>query len=468
MSVIYPKDSFDRFGDDLMEVLLSFISFEDCFHFRGVSKQWKRLIFNKQNKLIITNKSKINFIENSKKAFNLKVIESVLKNCPKITSIYFDYTYNSIDYKSVVNIDSTFDFIINYCNNLSEIIYNYEFDYLSKDIFNKFVQKFGLNIKIIHFKSISERYKYNTNKDILKFCPNLTHLSVNRLKTIFDGNDVLMKKLKLFQFIYRTEDKSRIETFVENYKNSLEVISVGIEGDVNESDFNVLFNSLSKLKKLKSFSFTIDFGLKGIFLITKLEALVKSCKLLKKLNFDFKFQSNEVINRFFSTLNEFKCLETLKLDFNKEMDINFPITSQLFSELKNLKHLKIQIFMISNLIVLDTFFESIDKHLPKLQSIQCNKTDITEKSFKCLSKLPELKSIKLEFDSEFKFNEWDIKELIRNNRNINNICIKNNSIEICVRDENIIEFRNGKDFSIFTDLEMLSSSEDISDFEDMD
>ena len=38
MSKIYPKDSFDRFGDDLTEVLLSYISFKDSFSLQNVSQ----------------------------------------------------------------------------------------------------------------------------------------------------------------------------------------------------------------------------------------------------------------------------------------------------------------------------------------------------------------------------------------------------------------------------------------------
>ena len=70
MSTIYSRDSLDRYGDDLIELILSYIQFEDCFHFRCVSKQFNRLLFNKQNKLknyIVCGfnrfrKSKINFI----------------------------------------------------------------------------------------------------------------------------------------------------------------------------------------------------------------------------------------------------------------------------------------------------------------------------------------------------------------------------------------------------------------------
>ena len=63
MCEIYIKNSFERFGDDLTELVLSYISFEDCFHYKCVSKQWKQLIFNKQKHLNIRHKSE-NWIKN--------------------------------------------------------------------------------------------------------------------------------------------------------------------------------------------------------------------------------------------------------------------------------------------------------------------------------------------------------------------------------------------------------------------
>ncbi|CAG2182036.1 unnamed protein product, partial [Oppiella nova] len=38
----HPKNSFDRYGDDLCEVILSYLSLEDCFRFECLSKQWQR------------------------------------------------------------------------------------------------------------------------------------------------------------------------------------------------------------------------------------------------------------------------------------------------------------------------------------------------------------------------------------------------------------------------------------------
>ncbi|CAG2170348.1 unnamed protein product [Oppiella nova] len=47
MSQIYSKDSLDRFGDDLCEILLSYLSFEGRFRYECLSKQWQRVVYYK-------------------------------------------------------------------------------------------------------------------------------------------------------------------------------------------------------------------------------------------------------------------------------------------------------------------------------------------------------------------------------------------------------------------------------------
>ena len=42
------KNSFDRLGDDLTELILQYLTFEDKVRLECVSKQWRRLVFNKQ------------------------------------------------------------------------------------------------------------------------------------------------------------------------------------------------------------------------------------------------------------------------------------------------------------------------------------------------------------------------------------------------------------------------------------
>jgi hypothetical protein len=51
-------NSFHRFGDDLCELLLSYVTISDKIALECVSKQWQRLIFNKQKSVSITNREK--------------------------------------------------------------------------------------------------------------------------------------------------------------------------------------------------------------------------------------------------------------------------------------------------------------------------------------------------------------------------------------------------------------------------
>ncbi len=44
----YNCNSFDRFGDDLCQLLFSYLTAKQKLRFECVSKQWKNLIFNKQ------------------------------------------------------------------------------------------------------------------------------------------------------------------------------------------------------------------------------------------------------------------------------------------------------------------------------------------------------------------------------------------------------------------------------------
>ncbi|CAG2178437.1 unnamed protein product, partial [Oppiella nova] len=45
----YPKDSFDRFGDDLCGLVLSYLSLKDSFRYECLSKQWMRTVFIRRN-----------------------------------------------------------------------------------------------------------------------------------------------------------------------------------------------------------------------------------------------------------------------------------------------------------------------------------------------------------------------------------------------------------------------------------
>ena len=48
---VFAKDSFDRFGDDLTEVILQYLNIDDKFRFECLNKRIRTLIFNRQYEL---------------------------------------------------------------------------------------------------------------------------------------------------------------------------------------------------------------------------------------------------------------------------------------------------------------------------------------------------------------------------------------------------------------------------------
>src|SRR5882672_7371031 len=111
MSQKYSKDSFDRFGDDLCSVLLSYLPVDHKLRFECLSTQWQRLVFSRQTHLEIDLKILNNIKPFKNKSLNLSGFEALLKKCEYITAIEFTNTDGYIKL-----IQSVFELIIIYCD----------------------------------------------------------------------------------------------------------------------------------------------------------------------------------------------------------------------------------------------------------------------------------------------------------------------------------------------------------------
>ncbi|CAG2174627.1 unnamed protein product [Oppiella nova] len=101
----YRKDCFDRYGDDLCGLVLSYLSLEDCFRFECLSKQWKRSVFAKRHTLVVDNKllKKWGIIDNSKiRDINMKALLSVTNKCANIRSIQMTITSKATEVVFIV------------------------------------------------------------------------------------------------------------------------------------------------------------------------------------------------------------------------------------------------------------------------------------------------------------------------------------------------------------------------------
>lgn len=103
LSVRYASpDSFDRFDNELCELLLSFLSFEEKIKYECVSRQWRKCIFNRQTVLRISHKGRHDTLpqlliyssksgdshqKSDESVIGDKALQCVLKKCKNIRKI---------------------------------------------------------------------------------------------------------------------------------------------------------------------------------------------------------------------------------------------------------------------------------------------------------------------------------------------------------------------------------------------
>ncbi|XP_054157839.1 uncharacterized protein LOC128956180 [Oppia nitens] len=99
------RQSFDRFGDDLTELLLSYLSFDEKIRHECVSKQWQRLVFQshnyiEDNEIYVKNYEKI-----MKKLLN-SPFSATINTSNKAVNLWLKYSFDKsnidlmIDYES--------------------------------------------------------------------------------------------------------------------------------------------------------------------------------------------------------------------------------------------------------------------------------------------------------------------------------------------------------------------------------
>jgi len=223
-------DSFDRFCDDLCELLLSFLPISDKIEFECVSKQWKRLIFNKQQKLIIT------FSENKKYtikkicyARDISQIDKYCINIGLLEKVFVKFKY--ITHLEInTGKDYTFEFYFEpillkmigaYCPFLNRFECNcWGFD-ISEENFNHFGLICGQRLEYF-------RYDHLTRKRLIAFMP-----SNNRIKALhmrrnpLNAKDLIEERFsKLEEISFRLSDYQNMALFTDNFHSKINKLCI--------------------------------------------------------------------------------------------------------------------------------------------------------------------------------------------------------------------------------------------------
>ena len=446
MSSIYWQSFDRRIYDDLCSHILSYLSFEERLRLESVSKQFRRTIHNNQIGCELWLNS--NDFEKS-----VESIETLLKKCKTIYRMVIECDFDGLFTNKVIEL------INSYCISLSYIECN--LNYIREDIYHQFIYKFAKTLK--RFKN----YDYSDYKLFVNYI--ITSLGRNNFLTennnCYTYADPFHSKLpqigwKQLAFgdnieYYPNELHEQIE--INNNINTLcrLYLQYNIESDEQLSH---IFQQISRLSQLKYL--IIKFNMIDNNIISShplsefLENMSESCLKLRIIKFNFQINNPDII--LFKAINRFLNLNYLNInllfDFHQSLHLDF---NNMFKGLKLLTQLSIKIYFNNigpnNVEILvqnnNKLFENIINCLPNLYYFETNCL-INEQTFKLLSKLSKLQTLKLYINPNI-LNYENIEYLVNNCRKINNIYFEHKETDQKKIDSIIESIRIGQKINWF-------------------
>ncbi|XP_054155956.1 uncharacterized protein LOC128954403 isoform X2 [Oppia nitens] len=309
------NDSFDRFGDDLAELLLQYLSIDDKLRLQSVSKQWLALIFTGQTHLVLDEKlfKRMSFEMTVKNVKKLKLFETIVKKCPNITK---------------VNVTEVWPVV--------------------EPIFAEFIERFGQQLKTFKFDGNNQQF----NRQLLyKVCDRLSHL-----KTVeITGNDDLFTDshfrvnrlpIGLKSFNVKLSDKQSLtlfSKFADSYGQQIRTLNISVMCAMlsNNDNQSVVIGLLSKkMPQLRLFS---------LILLTKIDGQLMD-KLLVAIN---------------KNLTQLRHMALIC--YTDDNGCGNQLTSDRLNRMHRLTLLTI--FWNQSVINCDNFCRNIHRNLPRLQSL---------------------------------------------------------------------------------------------------
>ncbi|CAG2166995.1 unnamed protein product, partial [Oppiella nova] len=307
MSQIYSKDSFDRFGDDLCEFIVSFLSIGHKFRFQCVCRQWQRLVFNRQLVLDIDRTFNVKF------ATELPQLKTILKKCRHIRSFKNSHLVLS---------DSHMKYMIRYCRHLTDIHVMCAATDVSRKTIKRFFYTFGPQLNAITCELLNNTNdKYNEKALIL--CQNVSTIGIYShhylpyfLRLFCVPNMRWFSNLKSLSMTYRKEYMNGFKVFVQNYAIKLRSFEVIVDPTCDKMSFNILMHGLSQMVALidvKIICYNMKKSLTPL-LPNQLRQIGINCRKLKSLSLNVRLNVSNVYEMLFKTIgHHFRHLKRLEI-----------------------------------------------------------------------------------------------------------------------------------------------------------
>ena len=365
---VYSKNSFDRFGDDLTELILQYLTFEDKIRLECLSKQWQRCVYQRQFVITI---ALYNFgCKNSlkqvltktgtdgRKQLNEQHLESVLKKCPNIEEVHLCLEVNS----------SVLSLIGRYCPNIKSLTYVY----INVEKSLEFFSSYGHKLEVLYLYKMLIRVNQledNTEKDnemlnsFLKFCPNLKTISFPRESyPLFKDIKILPKLKEIYYLRINSENVNQMKLLSDKYSKTLKTLFVSLI-DLTDEELKTCIECIARFENLKELILSISAPEITQPIDDCLSLIGQKCNKLLKLQFT-DFSSTTKSNQFFKAITEFKAIKVLRISFIRNNTV-LSGSVECFKHCKQLNELDINYPELR-----EDFFANIVSFVPKLQLIK--------------------------------------------------------------------------------------------------
>ena len=277
----------DRFGDDLTEEILQYMTFANKVRLECVSKQWKRCVFQKQyvielcelvNERPNTMNSVFRLIDNER-PLDFKSLESLLKKCPNIIKVY-------------LRIKVELSLIGQYCRHLKSLDLRMTGE---EDL--EFFRNYGHKLEELVINGSDKHLE-----DFLKLCPNLKKVGSFQKSALFKEDKEYLPKLEYISpvFMIGTGSDHIMKILSHKYTQTMKSLLLWRDG-LTDEELKTCGEHISRFHNLRQLELT--------FHLTNTTEPIDYClsligqKCTKLLKFDFRIDESVPISSMSSLIS---------------------------------------------------------------------------------------------------------------------------------------------------------------------
>ena len=358
---VYAKDSFERFGDDLTELIVSYLWFEDKVRLECVSKQWRRYVYQKQFVLCIDKEESKHCLRGlvNKSSYNYTktrevLLESVLKKCHYIRKI-------STNFQTRNNVLSL---IGQYCPNIKSLAFR---NYKGKEV--ELVREYGHKLEELILYDMTRGIE-----NIVEFCPNVKNILIINDSVLFNPNKEFLPKLEHFMkivYIY-AKDVEKLKILSNKYRQTMKTLNVRLTG-LTEEQLKTCIECIARFVNLNELILDIKPMNITEEVVDCLSLIGQKCTKLSKLKLRID-RSVPISDHFFDAFTEFKAIRKLNIFLSHKTVLSGSV--ECFRNCQQLNDLNICYERLR-----EDFFANIGSFVPKLQYLQIKTFEQFSNSF---------------------------------------------------------------------------------------